>query len=118
MRNIILLQSYVGRSTGYIFSARSNGRYLSIEEVKKLGLVDEDTLRRNKGSDWTCVWYEVNPGDRIEVIFFDENTGIDVDSTFLVPEQGLEDPPQKIEIGGRHPSELYDYLLEHCEEQN
>ena len=113
--SVILFESYAGSSSGFIFRVSCNGRRLSLEEVKKLGFVSDETLKRHKQSDWGFDWYEVHPGDQITVMSFDENTGDDLDTVFVVPASGLEKPPQDLDATNH--LGLYEYLEERCEQK-
>jgi hypothetical protein len=109
----ILLQSFIGPSD-YVYIVTCSGRPLDLTEAKQAGLTDDQTLRRHKKSEYTHEWFEVNPGDWIEVELigeeFDEEN---LHARFTVPENGLADPPQKLDDERTH-NMLHEYLISVC----
>jgi hypothetical protein len=53
MSQIILVGSYCGLSD-YTFEVTVSGRRLNMSELKQLGLVDDDAIRRHKQSNHSC----------------------------------------------------------------
>ena len=97
MSQFILLQSYVGCSD-YFYDVTCSGHRLEIAEIKQRNLVDDRTLRRHKQSSYSCEWFEVNPGDWIEIRIIGEDYGeANMHVQFTIPDKGLDNPPQSLD---------------------
>lgn len=109
MSQIIFVGSYCG-SSSYVYQVVVTGRRLELDEVKNLGLVDDDALRRHKKSDYTHEWYEIKPGDRITTT--EGERGEEETMVFEIPTTPLPRLPQRLDdvwsIG------LIECLEEHC----
>lgn len=113
MPQYILLQSYLGLSD-YVYIAKCSGRRLDLPEVKQLELTDDQALRRHERSSYTQEWFEIHPGDWIEVEIIGEDYGEkNLHVRFTIPEKGLENPPQKLDTEYSH-NRLHEYLLTQC----
>lgn len=107
---IILLETYVGCSD-FRFEPSCTGRKVEEEELRERGIISDDILRRCERSSYISDWYDVNEGDTIRIIRWDDDGNID--ETFVVPAD-LPDPPQRPDKsmdGGMH---VYGYLAKHC----
>jgi hypothetical protein len=110
MGQVILVGSYVGFS-GYQFHVEVTGRPLSLDEVKQLGFVNDDELRRHEESSYTKEWFEIKPGDIITVSEMDDNK--DQTLIFEVPEVPLPELPQRLDDVWHKPS-LVECLRKYC----
>jgi len=106
MKQFILLQTYVGPSD-FTYEVTCSGRILGLDQVLALGLTTQEELRLHAASSYTAEWYEISPGDKIEVFFVDDERH--ERNVFLVPRDGLSDPPVKLgdERTGKN---LHEYL--------
>ncbi len=109
MSSIILLGTYIGLSD-FVFDVKCNGLPLEESEAQKIGLINDDTIRRHSQSNYTRDWYKVNPGDQIEIRWRDDEH--DIKTTFIIPER-LVDPPQNPD-DEKTGMRLYDYLEANC----
>jgi hypothetical protein len=108
MSQIILVGSYCGLSS-YTHDVSVTGRLLEIDEVRKLGLVDDAAMRRHKRSDYSQEWYEINPGDQVTVIVGE--LGEEEEMVFEIPETPLLNPPQKLDDMF---DDIVEYLKKYC----
>ncbi len=108
MNQIILVDSYCGLSD-YTFEVTVSGRRLNMSEVKQLGLVDDDAIRRHKQSSYSQEWFEINPGDRIAIrVGEDEIEELE----FEIPTTPLTIIPQKLDDTFK--IDLLSWLKEYC----
>ena len=83
MSQIILVDSYFGSSFS-TYRVEVTGRKLGLDEVRSLGLVDDDALRRHAASDYSHEWYEINYRDRITVTVGERELGLAVLAEYAV----------------------------------
>jgi len=111
MSQVILVGSYFGLSS-YTYEVEVTGRMLELDEVRRLGLVDDDALRRHKASDYSHEWYEIKPRDRITITVGE--MGEEETLVFEVPETPLPELPQ--ELDDTISMSLVECLKKHCAE--
>jgi len=110
MKQIIILQSYVGLSD-FEYNVTCTGRLLDMEEVLRLGLTTIAILKANALSSYTAGWYEIDTGDLIHVQSKSDDG--DVDLLFEVPPEGIPNPP--VAFSDIHTGQwLHSYLRRHC----
>ncbi|KKR07722.1 MAG: hypothetical protein UT32_C0007G0010 [Parcubacteria group bacterium GW2011_GWC2_39_14] len=110
MKQLILLQSYVGLSD-FEYVVTCTGRLLRLEEVLRLELTTPVVLSANARSSYTATWYEIDTGDLIHVESRSDDG--DVDLLFEVPVEGIPNPP--VAFSDIHAGKwLHFYLLRHC----
>ena len=105
-----------------------SGRKLTTEEALALRLVTRGQLSRHRlAISYDLAWYEVKPGD--EIIFDvdqwvweneEENRGYLLHQrlTFVVPPNGLLNPPVDLDEFFRQPGELHEYYGEHATQKH
>src|SRR5690349_5596622 len=106
MKQHILIQSYCGLSD-FSFDVACTGRKLNLEEALRLNLTNQGELQRHEQSDYSADWYEINPGDQIEVHRLDDDGEKNV--SFSIPPDGLSDPPVSLD-DPRSGTKLLPYL--------
>lgn len=111
MSQVILVGSYCGLST-YTFEVQVTGRALSMSEVKQLGLVDDNALRRHKASSYSQEWYEIKHGDRVRVRVSEDDDEKVEEMEFEIPETPLPVLPQRLD--DTFTIDLLTCLKEHC----
>ncbi len=94
----------------FVFETTCTGRPLEEQELRKLGLITDDLLRRTALSGYIPSWFEVNEEDRIRVVWHDDER--ELDETFAVPAD-LPNPPQMLD-GDQSGMRVYNYLTTHC----
>ena len=110
MKQLILLQSYVGPSD-FEYVVTCTGRLLSLDEVIRLGLTTTEILKANARSSYTATWYEIDTGDLIHVESKSDDG--DVNIVFEVPLEGIPNPP--VAFSDIHAGQwLHHYLWRHC----
>ena len=109
MGQVILVGSYCGLSS-YIFDVKVEGRLLTMSEVRRLGLVDENAIRRHSSSDYSYEWYEISPGDQITITAGE--LGDEEEMILEVPTEPLPQPPQRLD--DVIPNGLIKYLRNYC----
>ena len=109
MSQVILVDSYSG-SSFYTYRIEVTGRRLGLDEVKSLGLVDDDALRRHAASDYSHEWYEINHKDRITITVGER--GEEETMVFEIPEVPLPRLPQRLD--DINSIDLVSCLRQHC----
>lgn len=108
MSQIILVGSYCGCSD-YTFLVTVSGRRLDMSEVRQLGLVNDDAIRRHRLSSYSKEWFEVNAGDRITIQVGEDEVE---EMEFEIPLTPLIVVPQKLD--DRFKIDLLSWLKENC----
>ncbi len=111
MSQAILLWTYAGHSS-YVYSAKvlSGGAHIPHEEAIRRGLCTTAELERHSKSDYLNHWYDLEPGDQIEI---EVDDGEDYEKTiFEIPEAPLPSPPQKLADFWK--INLMSYFKQHC----